>query len=94
MYLLRIEHSVADFAGWKKAFDNDPVDRRKSGVLRYRIMRLIDDTDYIMIDLEFDSRDKAQALLTNLRAVWGNVQGKVILNPKARIAEAVETKEY
>lgn len=31
MFMLRIEHPVADFDGWKKAFDSDPVGREKIG---------------------------------------------------------------
>lgn len=94
MYLLRIEHSVPDFDGWKKAFDNDPVDRAKSGVRRYRILRALDNPNYIMIDLEFDTASQAEALLAALRRVWGRVEGKVMMNPQARIVETVETKEY
>jgi hypothetical protein len=29
-----------------------------------------------------------------MRIVWGRVQGKIIMNPQARIVEAVEIKEY
>jgi len=94
MYILRIEHPVADFDGWKKAFDSDPVGREKSGVRRYRVLRPIDDAKYVMIDLEFDTADQAQALLATMRVVWGRVQGKIMLNPQARIVEAVETKGY
>ena len=94
MYILRIEHPVADFDGWKKAFDSDPVGREKSGVRRYRVLRPIDDAKYVMIDLEFDTADQAQALLATMRVVWGRVQGKIMLNPQARIVEAVDTKGY
>jgi hypothetical protein len=31
MPILRIEHAVPDFNGWKRAFDSDPVDRKGSG---------------------------------------------------------------
>ena len=94
MYILRIEHPVSDFDGWKKAFDSDPVGREKSGVRRYRVLRPIDDPRYVMIDLEFDTTRQAEALLTAMRVVWGHVQGKIVFNPQARIVEAVETKEY
>jgi hypothetical protein len=94
MYILRIEHPVSDFDGWKKAFDSDPVGREKSGVRRYRVFRPIDDPKYIMIDLEFDTINEANALLAAMRVVWGRVQGKIIFNPQARIVEAVESKEY
>jgi hypothetical protein len=94
MYILRIEHPVPDFDGWKMAFDSDPVGREKAGVRRYRVLRPIDDPNYVMIDLEFDTASEAEALLAALRAVWSRVEGTVIMNPQARIVEAVETKEY
>jgi len=94
MYILRMEHPVVDFDGWKKAFDSDPVGREKSGVRRYRVLRPIDDAKYVMIDLEFDTARQAEALLAAMRVVWGRVEGKIILEPKARIVEAVESKEY
>jgi hypothetical protein len=94
VYILRIEHPVSDFDGWKKAFDSDPIGREKSGVRRYRLLRPIDDAHYVMIDLEFDTAGQAEALLTAMRVVWGRVQGKIMMNPQARIVEAVETKEY
>ena len=94
MYILRIEHPVLDFDGWKKAFDSDPVGRKKSGVRRYRVLRPIDDANYVLIDLEFDKVNQAEALLDAMRVVWGRVQGKVMTNPQARIVEAVETREY
>jgi hypothetical protein len=94
MYILRIEHPVSDFEGWKKAFDSDPVGREKSGVRQYRILRPIDDPQYVVIDLEFDSTVQAEALLAAMRVVWGRVQGKIIFDPQARIFEAMETREY
>jgi len=94
MYVLRIEHPVPDFDGWKKAFDSDPVGREKSGVRRYRVLRPIDDPNYVMIDLDFDTPAQAEALLAAMRVVWGRVQGKVMTNPQARIVEAVEAKDY
>jgi hypothetical protein len=94
MFILRIEHPVPNFDGWKKAFESDPVGREKSGVRRYRILRPIDDAKYVMIDLEFDTAAQAEALLAAMRVVWGRVEGKVMANPHARIVEAVETKEF
>ena len=94
MYILRIEHPVPNFDGWKKAFDSDPVGREKSGVRRYRILRPTDDANYVMIDLEFDTARQAEALLAAMRVVWGRVEGTIMMNPQARIVKAVETKEY
>jgi hypothetical protein len=94
MHVVRIEHPIHDFNAWKKAFDGDPVGREKSGVRRYRILRPVDDAKYVMIDLEFDTRDQAEALLGSMRVIWGRVEGKIMMDPKARVVEAVESKEY
>jgi len=94
MYILRIEHPVMDFAGWKKAFDNDPAGREKSGVLQYRVLRPVDDEKYVMIDLEFETKEQSEAMLAQLQKVWGNVEGKIIMNPNARIVEVTEVKKY
>lgn len=94
--IVRIEHSVSDFDGWKKkAFDNDPLGREKSGVRRYQVPRPVDDPKYVMIDLEFDDASKAEAFRTALHDLWRQIEGqKIIENPRVQIVEAVETKEY
>jgi hypothetical protein len=94
MPILRIEHPVPNFDGWKAAFDSDPVGRERLGVRRYQILRSLDDPNYIMIDLEFDTRGEAEALLAAMREVWSRVEGTVMRNPQARIVETVESKEY
>lgn len=93
MITLRIEHPVADYAAWKQAFDSDPVGRERSGVRRYQILKAVDDSNDVMIDLEFDSVERAEALLAKMRIVWSQVQGTLISTPRARIAQAVETVE-
>ena len=55
MPILRIHHSVPNFEAWKRAFDNDPIDRKGSGVRRYEVHRSIADRNFVMIDLEFDT---------------------------------------
>ena len=70
MPVLRIEHSVPDFDGWKRAFDSDPADRKGSGVRRYQVYRSVEDPNFVMIDLEFDSLGEAQGLLATMRRIW------------------------
>jgi hypothetical protein len=94
MTILRIEHKVSNFDGRKKAFDNDPRDRKKSGVKRYRIYRPADDPNYVIIDLEFDSLDDAQTTLAALQNLWPKVEGTVMVNPQTRILDLVESIEY
>lgn len=91
MFILRIEHPVPDFEGWKKAFDSDPLGRVKAGVRRYQVLRPLEDANYVMVDLEFDTASEAEALLAALRTLWQRVEGTVMFNPQARIVEAVET---
>jgi hypothetical protein len=93
MVILQIEHPVPNFDAWKKAFDSDPVNRKQSGVRRYRVLRPIDNPNYAIIELEFDGVDKAEGLLAAMREVWRGVQGTIIGSAQARIVEAVESKE-
>ena len=94
MPILRIEHAVPVFNGWKRAFDSDPADRKGSGVRRYQVLRSVEDPNYVMIDLEFDSTEEADGLLAKMRRVWSSGEGqKVMRNPQARIVETVEAIE-
>jgi hypothetical protein len=92
--VLRIEHKVPNFDGWKKTFDSDPINRKKSGVRRYRIFRPMDDPGYVIIDLEFDNFIKAETALVALRNLWNQVEGKIIIHPQTRILDIAEAIEY
>jgi len=90
MPIVRIEHAVPDFERWKQAFDNDPADRKGSGVRRYEILRAHDDPNYLMIDLEFDSLDEAEAFLRKMERIWSGPGKAVMQGPRSRIADRVE----
>jgi len=92
MPLLHIQHSVPDFDGWKRAFENDPMDRKRSGVRRYHIRRSIADPNFVIIDLEFDTLAEAEKLLDRLHHLWAGPGGAVMRNPEAWILETVESK--
>ena len=94
MIILQIEHPVADYNSWKKAFDIDPVNRKQSGVKRHRIFRQTDNPNYVIIELEFDKLDEAKKLLAALQGIWKQIEGKIITGPKARIMEVVESIQY
>ncbi len=94
MVTLQIEHPVPSYAGWKQAFDSDPVGRQQSGVRRYRVLRPVDNPNFVMIELDFDSLGEAEAMLAALRALWGRVEGTVMSNPQVRLAEIMEAGEY
>jgi hypothetical protein len=93
MYTLHIEHDVVDFDRWKELFDSDPVNRQRSGVRRYSIMRSIDHPSHISIDLELERRSDAEALQASLTQLWERVGESVMINPHTQIKEVVESKE-
>ena len=96
MIILHIEHPIRDFATWKKAFESDPAGRERSGVRRYQILRPVDDPNYVMIDLDFESAATAETFLVTMREVWQSVAAAPALagGPQTRIVEVVERKEY
>lgn len=92
MIILRIEHKIADFDGWKKAFDSDPLDRKKMGVNYYRIYQPVDDLNYVIIDLEFDQLELAEAALAALQTMWKRVDGTLVFNPNIQFLSMLEHK--
>ena len=93
MPVVRIEHSVPDFEKWNQAFDRDPADRKGSGVRRYEILRLQNEPNYVMIDLEFDNTAEAEAFVQKMERIWDGPAKGIMLNPRARIADFIEGKD-
>lgn len=93
MFVLHIEHAVPNFAGWKQAFDSDPVGRKQMGVIRYQVSRPTDNPNYAIIDLEFETQQQAEGLLAAMQGVWGRVQGSLIGAPQTHIAEIVDSQQ-
>ena len=63
MIVLQVEHNVSSYDGWKNAFDNDPINRKKSGVKRYQVYQSVEDPNYVVIDLYFDSLEESAGAL-------------------------------
>lgn len=94
MMIVHIEHPVRDFAGWKAAFDSDPIGRAQSGIRRYRIFRPVDDPNYVMVDLELDSLEAARKVAAALRALWSRVEAEGLIGgQQLRIVELTEAAE-
>ena len=91
MITLRIEHKISNYDGWKKTFDQDPINRKKSGVKHYRIFRPADDDNFVIIDLEFENMKEAKATQAALQNIWGKVEGSLIFGPKVSILNVVES---
>ena len=95
MLTLHIEHAIRDFETWRTAFDRDPAGRPEGGVRRYRVLRPVDDPNYVMIDLDFDSRIKAETFLDAMGKVWESPAAAPALSgaPRALIVETVDSVE-
>ncbi len=96
MSILQIEHPVRDFETWKAAFDREAPRRDAGGVRRYQVYRPVDDAKFIGVDLEFDSRDAAQAFKLGLEELWRSPQAAPVLGgtPRARIVDVVESRTF
>lgn len=88
MATLHIEHAVTDYAGWKRAFDGFAELRRNAGVRGHVIRRPVDDPNYIVADLEFDTEQAAESFREILRTrIWGIASNSPALvgEPSARV---------
>ena len=90
MATLHIEHPVTDLAVWRTAFDRFAGRRREGGVCGERVQQPVDDDHYVVIDLDFPSREQAQSFLEFLETrVWVSRDSSPALagRPVARILE-------
>lgn len=90
MYTVRIEHSIADYAAWKRAFDSDPINRRASGVTRYRIYRPADQADWVAIELDLPASEQARAVMAALQKIFPAIEGKIIFAVQVKLLDMVE----
>jgi hypothetical protein len=96
MPVLQLEHAIRDFATWKAAFDRDPIDRRGLGVRRHRICRPVDDPRYVVVELDFDTVEQAEACRAALGRLWRSRAAAPALagRPRTRIVDAIEDERY
>jgi hypothetical protein len=92
---LHIQHPITDFDTWASAFNRFADARRRAGVRAQCIRRPVDDPNYVVIDLEFDSADEAAAFRRFLETqVWGTQENAPALvgSPETMILEPVATE--
>ena len=92
MPTLHIEHPVTDLAVWRAAFDRFADHRRQGGVSAERVLRPVDDDHYVLIDLDFPTRDQAERFLRFLQStVWASPESSPALagTPRTRLLESV-----
>ena len=73
MTTLRIEHAIHDYDLWKTAFDGFADVRVKAGVRAFTIYRPVDNPKYLVLDLEFDTTERAGAFARFLEQnIWSS----------------------
>lgn len=95
MNTLHIEHPITDFDVWSAAFGRFADIRRAAGVRGERVFRPADDPRYVLIDLDFDTLDAAQAFLQFLTTkVWAVQENAPALSgaPQTKILQRVATQ--
>lgn len=91
MTTLHIEHAISDFGVWSAAFERFTDVRTKFGVRAQRIQHPVDDPNYIVIDLDFDTPDDASRFLGFLQTkVWASAENAPALigTPHTKILQA------
>jgi hypothetical protein len=92
MTTLHIEHPVTDLAVWRAAFDRFAERRRQGGVAAERVQRPVDDDHYVVIDLDFATREQAEHFLGFLQStVWTSRDSSPALagTPLTRLQDSV-----
>ncbi len=95
MTTLHIEHAISDFGVWNAAFERFADARTKFGVRAQRVQRPVDDPNYVVLDLDFDTPDDATRFLGFLQAsVWSSASNAPALvgTPQTKILQQARTR--
>ncbi len=90
MPTLHIEHAITDFDVWREAYGRFAAQRRSAGVSTERVSRPVDDPNYVLIGLDFQTTDQAAQFLAFLQEqVWGTGNAPALAGkPITRILES------
>ncbi len=61
MITLQIEHRISDYPTWRRAFARFGDARDRAGVIADRVRHPVDDPHLLMIELDFDTVERAAA---------------------------------
>ena len=92
MQTIHIEHAIGDFDVWKAAFDRDPVGRSAIGIRHHRIYRPPDDPKYVIIELDVETPEAVDAILSAAGELWDAASESPALTskPTVKVLELVE----
>ena len=89
MATLHIRHGITDFDTWASAFSRFADARRDAGVRGFRVLRPVDDPAYVVIELDFDTREAAESFRDFLHTnVWiPGVSPALVGTPETMVLE-------
>ena len=93
MNTLCIEHPITDFGVWSTAFGRFAEARTQAGVRAERVFQPVEDPEFVMVELDFDTVGAAQAFLRFLTTkVWAVPDNAPALSgaPRTRILERLQ----
>ena len=94
MATLHIEHPITDLDTWLGAFGRFGEARTNAGVKAQRVHQPVDDDRYILVELDFDTVEQAEAFRGFLETkVWSNPEASPGLGgtPRARGLTVVDS---
>ena len=88
MFVLAINHAVADYAKWKAVYDGMPP--TKMGAKFARVNVSVDDPNLVTVVAGYDSLDELNAMMGDDRLKGAMEEAGVIGEPRIEIYEEVE----
>ena len=92
MTTLHIEHKISDLDTWLAAFARFEAARVQAGVRAYQIQQPVDDPEYIVVDLTFDTVAAAEKFREFLEQnVWSasSTAPALVGRPQTRVLEPI-----
>jgi hypothetical protein len=89
MTSLHIEHTVNNLEPWLETFRSFDTFRAEGGVTGVQVRHGVDNPNYVAVDLDFDSVERARAFLGQLETkIWPN-SAHFEGTPTSRILETI-----
>lgn len=87
MVTITVRHKVADYEKWKAVFDRARQVRREAGELGCRVYTRHGSPNDVMVSLDWDDLDRAQAFLASMPLMSGMSEAGVLGIPQITILE-------
>jgi hypothetical protein len=91
MVTIDVRHKVKDFQVWKKMFDGAADARRAAGERACRIYLRHGSTDDVLVSMDWESLERAQAFLASPKLMEGMQAAGVRELPKITILQRVDS---